>query len=151
MAERPVAKVSTRWEDGNRFTATDAWGHKLVMDAPTGPNAPFVAFKPAHALLAALAACSGIDVVSILKKQRQQVTGLEINVTGHQQPEPPTPFVEMHVEYVVTGLGLDEEAVKRAIRLSEEKYCTVEATIRGVTKLTSSYRIVEEGQASKAA
>ncbi len=151
MPERPLSKVTTVWEEGFRFRSSDAFGHALVLDAPTGPGAPFEGFKPAHALLAALAGCTGIDVVSILKKQRQQLTGLEINVTGYQRPEPPTPYEEVHVEYVVRGVGLDEDAVKRAIMLSEEKYCTVGATIRGVARLTSSYRIVEEPKSSHAA
>lgn len=151
MPERPTTKVTTVWEEGFRFRNEDAFGHTLVLDAPTGAGASFQGFKPAHALLAALASCTGIDVVSILKKQRQQLTGLEINVTGYQRPEPPTPYEEINVEYVLHGVGLDEDAVRRAIKLSEEKYCTVEATIRGVAKVTSSYRILEEGKSSKAA
>lgn len=150
MPERPLSKVTTVWEEGFRFRSSDAFGHTLVLDAPISPGAPFEGFKPAHALLAALASCSGIDVVSILKKQRQQLTGLEINVSGYQRPEPPTPYEEISVEYVLRGVGLDEDKVRRAIALSREKYCTVEATVRGMAKVTSSFRIVDE-KSSRAA
>ena len=100
-------------------------------------------FMPGEMLLTSLAGCSGIDVVNILSKQRQQVTALEINVKGSQDPEPPWTWREIHLEYVVTGRGLVESAVRRAVHLSETKYCSVGATLGGRARITSSYRIVE--------
>ena len=103
----------------------------------------FEGFMPGEMLLTSLAGCSGIDVVNILAKQRQQVSDLRIHVKGSQEPEPPWTWREIHLEYVVTGRGLKESAVRRAVHLSETKYCSVGATLGGRAKITSSYRIVE--------
>ena len=125
MAERPVAKVTTKWEEGNRFVATDAWGHKLVMDAPTAPNSPFAGFKPAQAVLAALAGCTGIDVVSILKKQRADLRAFRVEVVGERRDEHPKRYTAITLRYHVSAPGLGEEPARHAIDLSLQKYCSV--------------------------
>ena len=84
-------------------------------------------------------------MVNILKRQRQDVTGLEIKVTGAQIPDPPWTWTEVHLEYVVRGRGLSESAVERAIELSETKYCSIGATVSGCTSISSTFKIVEEG------
>ena len=84
---------------------------------------------PGELLLTSLAGCSGIDVINILTKQRQQVTGLEIRVKGSQLPDPPWTWQEIELEYVVKGRGLMDSAVRRAVHLSETKYCSVGATL----------------------
>ena len=99
---------------------------------------------PGELLLTSLAGCSGIDVINILTKQRQQVTGLEIRVKGSQLPDPPWTWQEIELEYVVKGRGLMDSAVRRAVHLSETKYCSVGATLGGRAKITSTYHIVEE-------
>ncbi|MBI2305172.1 MAG: OsmC family protein [Chloroflexi bacterium] len=131
-----MKEVTARWVSDQKFMATDSAGHSIVMDGE--------GFSPSELLLAALAGCTGIDVISILKKQRQQVTGLEIKATGSQLPDPPWTYQEIHVEYTVRGHHLKESAVTRAIELSETKYCSVGSTISGRAKIITSYRIVEE-------
>ena len=101
-------------------------------------------FKPPALLLAALAGCAGVDVAAISLKQRQAVTGLEIKVTGKQAPDAPWGYEEIHMEYVLTGHGLNERSISRAIELSETTYCSVAASLNSECKLTSSYRIIEE-------
>lgn len=144
MAELPTKTVTARWEGGYRFTHHDACGHAIVTDAPTSPHAPFEGFQPADLLISALARCTGIDVADILRKQRQDLRGLEINVRGVQEPEPPWPFREVHMEFVARGCDLDPAKLERAIHLSEIKYCSVGATIAGVARITTSFRIVAE-------
>lgn len=144
MAERPVASVDLRWEHDFQFTATDAYGHRLTIDAPAEEGAPFAGFKPGELLLASLAACSGIDVVNILSRQRQQLSGMEVKVTGRQQSDPPWAWEEIELEYILRGKGLKTSAVERAIHLSETRYCSVWATLAGRARITSTYRIVEE-------
>jgi putative redox protein len=100
--------------------------------------------KPSDLLLLGLGGCTGVDVISILEKQRQKVTDLEITITGEQEPEPPWTFRRIEIEYLLRGKQLKEEAVRRAIQLSEEKYCSVGATISGVAEMVSSFQIVEE-------
>ena len=106
MAERPQTRVGLRWEGGLRFTSSDAHGHTVTVDAPEQDGEPFAGFKPGELLLTSLAGCSAIDVVDILRKQRQEVTGVEIQVLGTQQAEPPWTWEEIHLAYVVRGRGL---------------------------------------------
>jgi putative redox protein len=99
--------------------------------------------KPSDLLLVALAGCSAVDVVGILQKKRQDLRGLEINVSGTQDSDPPWTFRRIELEFVVSGKELKEKAVADAIRLSEERYCSVSATVREVAEVVTSYRIIE--------
>jgi putative redox protein len=100
--------------------------------------------SPSQLLLVGLGGCTGYDVVNILQKKRQQLTGLEVTVTGEQDSDPPWTYRKIHIQYVVRGKGLREKAVQSAIELSEQKYCSVAATVRGVAEVTYDYTIVEE-------
>lgn len=100
--------------------------------------------RPMELLLIGLAGCTSMDVVSILQKKRQPITGLETNVTAERAEEHPKVYTTIHVEYVVKGSGVKPEAVERAIELSETKYCSAAAMLRQAAELTTSYRIVEE-------
>ncbi len=135
-----MSQVQVTWVQNEQFVGTDSTNHSIVLStAKDGTGS-----KPSDLLLVALGACSGVDVIGILSKKRQCVTGLEIQVQGEQEPEPPWTFRKIHVQYVVRGKGLAEKAVQQAIELSESKYCSVAATIRGVAEITSSYQIVED-------
>jgi putative redox protein len=85
-----------------------------------------------------------MDIISILKKKKQDVTGLEINVNGGQAADYPKKFSDITLEFVVQGRNISEEAVKRAIDLSMNKYCSVKAALDGSATITFSYRIAEE-------
>jgi putative redox protein len=93
-------------------------------------------------LLVALAACSSVDVVEILEKKRKKLTLLEVTATGEQDPDPPWTYRKIHVKYRLGGKDLTVKAVEQAIRLSEEKYCSVAATVREVAKISTEYDIV---------
>jgi putative redox protein len=140
--EEIVAEAIIKWTDHGQFVATDSTKHSLVMSTQDEENG--TGLKPSELLLIALGGCTGVDVVSILKKRRQNLTGLEIKLTGEQDPEPPWTFRRIHLEYRLTGRGLSREAVERAIRLSEEKYCSVGATISGIAEVTSGYTLVQD-------
>ena len=143
MPEQTTISISSTWQGGMKFSAGDGLGHMVVSDAPAEEGAPFDGLKPPALLLAALAGCAGVDVAAISLKQRQAVSGLEINVTGKQAPDAPWGFEEIHMEYVLTGRGLNEKSISRAIELSETRYCSVAASLNEDCKLTSSLRIVE--------
>ena len=145
MAGKPTNSVDVAWEGGFRFTANDAFGHNVSVDAPRRDADSYDGLKPGDMLLSSLAGCSGIDLVGILRKQRQQVTGLEIKVKGTQQPDAPWAYEEIELEYIVRGKGLKASAVEQAIHLSETKYCSVGATLSGTARITSTFTIVEEG------
>ena len=133
------AKVT--WQGGMRFEGTADSGHTLVLDSAVEHGGENAGFRPMELLLIGLAGCTAMDVISILRKKRQPVTGLEVRVRGERAEEHPRAFTEIHIEYVVYGEGIAPEAVARSIQLSEEKYCSAAASLRGVARITSSYRI----------
>jgi putative redox protein len=134
--------VSVTWVQKRQFVGTDSAKHSIVISSKDEENNTGI--KPSDLLLLGLASCSAYDVVGILEKKRLKLAGLEVTVTGEQDADPPWTFRKFHLEYVVRGAGLPEKAVADAIHLSEEKYCSVAATVRGVAEITSSYRIVED-------
>jgi putative redox protein len=83
-----------------------------------------------------------VDVVEILEKKRLELTLLEVTATGEQDPDPPWAYRKIHVKYRLGGKGLTDKAVEQAIRLSQDKYCSVTATVRGVAKITTEFEIV---------
>ena len=89
MTDRPITDIGVAWKGGFQFTSRDSYGHTVTVDAPMEDGADFVGFKPGELLLTSLAGCSGIDVVNLLRRQRQELTGLEIRVKGVQLPDPP--------------------------------------------------------------
>ncbi|MBN1977027.1 MAG: OsmC family protein [Anaerolineae bacterium] len=99
--------------------------------------------RPMDLLLIGLAGCTAMDVVSVLQKKRQSLTGLQTKVTAERAEEHPKVYTKIHVEYVVTGKGVKPEAVARAIELSETKYCSAMAMLRQTAEITTSYRLVE--------
>ena len=100
--------------------------------------------KPSDLLLVAVGACTAVDVVSILEKKRKPLSSLEISVSAEQQEDPPWTFRRINIHYKLRGTGLTDKAVKQAIQISEEKYCSVSATIRGVAEITTSYEILTD-------
>jgi putative redox protein len=108
-----------------RFEAQVGSGHTIVLDNGEGDTGA----RPAELVGAALGACTGMDVISILRKKRQAVTGYEIRVTGLQEERHPHNFTRFDVVHVVDGEGLDPEAVRRAIELSATRYCSVGSTL----------------------
>lgn len=142
-----MSNVALKWtgEDSQMFIGRDSFGHVLMTGSwPQDGNEEWQewkAIKPSDLLLLSLASCSAYDVVMILKRQRQPLSNLHVNVAGTQATEPPYQFTDIHLHYTVEGEGLDSAKLERAIKLSEEKYCSVAATVRGVATLTNSYEI----------
>ena len=135
-----MGEVQVTWVQNEQFIGTDSTNHSIVLStAQDGTGS-----KPSDLLLVALGACSGVDVVGILVKKRQNFTGLQIKVSGQQDTNPPWTFRKLHIEYIVRGKGVSEKAVQQAVELSEDKYCSVAATLRGVAEITSSFQIVED-------
>lgn len=139
-----MSTVKMKWIDGQLFVGIDSYGHPIVTGSWPAQDPEWAALKPSDLLLLGVIGCSGYDVVSILKKQREELTGLEMSCTGEQMSDPPYAFTRIHIDYRLTGRNLDESKVRRAIQLSEEKYCSVAATVRGVAEITSSYTIQEQ-------
>jgi len=135
------AIIKVKWIDGMRFVASDDKGHSIVMDDSKEHGGEGSGFSPMQLLLAALGGCTGMDVVSISRKQTQKLTDLEILVSGERVSDFPRVYGKVHVEYKLRGDSLREKAVQRAIQLSEDKYCSVGATIKKAAKLSHSYSV----------
>jgi len=139
-----MSEVKASCTRGMQFVVTDANKHAIVLDSSKELGGEESGFNPSDLLLGSLAGCTGTVVLSLLRRGRQNVTSLEVTVNGDHAKEPPFAFQTMHVNYVFKGRGLDEEAIKRAIELSETKYCPVGASLSGSVKITSSFRIESE-------
>jgi putative redox protein len=140
--EEIVARATVKWTGKGEFVGTDSTKHSVVLSMQDEDNA--TGMKPSELILVALGGCTGIDVISILKKRRQEVTGFEIELVGEQDPRPPWTYRRINVHYTLRGSNLKENAVERAIKLSEEKYCSVGVTLSGVAEITSSFEILNE-------
>lgn len=132
-----------KWVEGFQFVGESGSGHAIVMDAGKDSGGGGTGVSPMELLMLGIGGCSGMDVISILKKKKQKVYDLKVNVTGRLAPEYPKRYTEMNLEFVVTGKDIDESAVKRAIDLSMDKYCSVKATLEGSAKVSYTYKILE--------
>jgi putative redox protein len=135
-------KIQVKWLGKRQFVGIDDTKHSVVMSSADEENG--VGMSPSQLLLVGLGGCTSYDVVDILYKKRQKITGLEVVVTGHQDADPPWTYRKIFIHYTISGKKINEKAVKDAIILSEEKYCSVAATIRGSAEITFEYTIREE-------
>jgi putative redox protein len=127
------------WQGDLRFNATGTTGRQTAIDGDQG-----IAPNPMELALIALGGCSAMDIIAILQKKRQDVTGFEVRLDGTRADEHPRVYTEVAMVYVVRGRAVDEAAVVRAIELSETKYCSVMAMLRASVAITTRYEIVEE-------
>jgi putative redox protein len=127
--------------EGPTFAVKGDSGHWVTMDVAETEGGMNAGSRPKELVLFALAGCTGVDVVNILKKKRVPLQGFEMFVTGEEAAEHPRAFTEIHVEYVFRGEGINPADVECAIELSTTKYCSVSAMLQTSVKLTHSYRI----------
>ena len=139
-----MVEAKVRLLGGMQFEGNSSSGHRLIMDADNASGGENKGFRPMELLLVGFGGCSGMDVISILKKKRQNVTGFEMSIKGEKTGAHPHIYKEVHIEYIVKGKSVEREAVERAITLSLDKYCSVGATLGKAGKITHSYRIIEE-------
>lgn len=135
------AKATIHFAGNDFFVGVTPSGHAQAIETD---SARASAATPMELLLIALGGCTGVDVISILKKQRQQVTDYRIEVSGERREQFPKSYTRLFVKHIVRGRGVSEPAVARAIELSDTKYCSVAATLSGSAEIVTSYEIVEE-------
>ncbi len=124
-----------------QFVATTGSEHHMLLDDAAGATGP----KPIELVATALAGCTAFDVITILRqKYHQKVTGYEVRVEADQAERPPQVFTSVRIHHVVTGYEIDPAAIQAAIRLSEEKYCSVGAMVKQTATLNTTYEVVEE-------
>ena len=128
--------VHLNWNPAEEFILSDADDHKIVMKKPKG-------VKPSDLLAMALIGCSSYDVVEILQKQRQDLQQFRVSAESFQDETPPWRFRRIHIHYEAVGKGIDPEKLRKAIQISEEKYCSVYATLKDAIEITHDVEVME--------
>ncbi len=142
MAE--AKRVVAHWVGGLEFQARTGSGHDITMDAKADGGGQDHGASPMELLLVGMAGCTGMDVIDVLRKKRQQVKGLEIRVEGLRAETFPMVYTNIDVVYVVRGKDISPQAVEDAIHLSESKYCSASIMLGKTAKVNTHYEIVPE-------
>jgi putative redox protein len=137
--------ASLEYAGDDFFVGVTPSGHAQVIDIRGERSA---ASGPTELLFLALGSCSGADVISVLQKKRQNVTGYRIEIRWERREEHPRSFRKMEVKHIIRGRGVSEEAVAKAVDLSTNKYCGVAATLRPTAEIVSSFEIIEEPEST---
>ncbi len=138
-----MSNAKVTWQGNMKFEGTADTGFTLPLDSAPQFGGEDSGFRPMELLLVGLAGCTAMDVLSILKKKRQELTGFEIRVEAERAENHPKVYTDIEVVYVVTGRDIDPKAVERAIELSETKYCSAHAMLEHTAKMHSSYEVHE--------
>lgn len=138
------SKAVVHFAGNDLFIGITPSGHAQALDTD---HERASAATPMELLLIALGSCTAVDVISILKKKREDVTDYRVEVRGERREEHPRSYTRMNVHHIVRGRGISEKAVAQAIELSETKYCSVAATLRPTAEIVSSYEVIEESEA----
>ncbi len=136
-------KVSVKWVQDMMFLGESGSGHTVVMDGPPEAGGRNMGIRPMEMLLLGTGGCTSFDVMSILKKSRQAVTDCVAEVTAERAETAPKVFTKIHIHFVVTGKGLSEKSVARAVSLTAEKYCSASIMLAQVAEVTHDFEIVE--------
>ena len=136
-------QACVKWVDGAQFLAESGSGHSLVIDGPPDGGGRNMGMRPMELILLGTAGCTAYDVVSILKKSRQQITDCRVEVNAERAGEVPKVFTHIHLHYVVSGKGLVRATVERAIQLTSEKYCSASIMLAKAVEISHDYEIVE--------
>jgi putative redox protein len=132
-----------KWMDGVTFAAETGSGHLVMMDGAPEAGGRNLAPRPMELVLAGTGGCTAFDIVLILKRGRQEVTGCEVKLSADRAEADPKVFTRIHFRYTVRGRGLRPEAVERAVKLSAEKYCSASAMLAKTAAITHDWEIVE--------
>ena len=131
-------QARVKWVEGMTFLGESASGHQILMDGNAGDKAP----SPMEMVLMSAGGCSAIDVVSILQKGRLDVRDCEVKLTSERREEAPRLFTHINLHFIVTGKGLTDKAVERAVALSAEKYCSVALMLGQAVNIIHSFETI---------
>ena len=139
-------KARIKWLEQVAFVGESGSGHSVVLDGDPEHGGRNIGIRPMEAMLIGAGACSAFDVVSILKKSRQAVVDCVVELSANRADDPPKVFTDIDMNFVVTGQGLSEKSVARAVRLSAEKYCSATAMLRaGGVRVNHRFELRESG------
>ncbi len=136
-------ETQLKWAGNAAFIGTASSGHTVVMDGPAEGGGRNLGPRPMEMLILGMGACSTYDVVSILKKSRQEITDCEIKITSQRADSDPKVFTDIQLHFIVSGKALKEKQVERAVKLSAEKYCSASIMLGATAEITHDYEIFE--------
>ncbi len=137
-----MMSVKMDWKGKMKFEGTGKFGNKIITDGPKGFGGEESGCKPTELLLYGIAGCTGIDVVKIMERMKQNLTDLSIEVIAHQKDEYPKFFHDFEIKYYAKGVDLDESKLAEAIELSHSKFCSVSQTMEEKATVSTSYEIL---------
>jgi putative redox protein len=137
-------ECTVRWGDGMTFMAETASGHLVAMDGAPEGGGRNLAPRPMEVVLAGAGGCTAYDVVVILRKNGQDVTGCEVKLAAERATSDPKVFTRVHYHFVVRGRNLKRNLVEQAVRLTHEKYCSATAILAKTAEITKDFEVVEE-------
>ena len=137
-------KATVKWLDGVSFEGTSESGHSVVMDGPSESGGKNLGMRPMETLLLGLGGCTSYDVVTILKKSRQDVKNCKAEITAQRADNIPKVFTKIHIHFIIEGSNLDAVAVERAINLSATKYCSASIMLEKSVVISNDFEIIEE-------
>ena len=136
-------KARVKWLDHMTFVGESESGHSVVMDGPPAAGGRNLGIRPMEMILLGLGGCSSFDVVSILKKTRQNITNCQVEITAERAETDPKVYTKIHAHFVVEGKGLNEKQVAKAVSLSADKYCSVSIMLAATVDITHDYEIID--------
>lgn len=139
-------KARIKWIDAASFLGESGSGHSVVMDGPENSGGRNIGIRPMEMILIGMGGCTAFDVISILKKSRELVTDCVAELEAERAEDIPQVFTRIHVHFIVTGHRLKEAAVKRAVSLSAEKYCSASIMLSKTADITHNYEIIDTGE-----
>jgi putative redox protein len=137
-------RARIKWLDHMRFVGESGSGHSVVMDGPPEHGGRNLGVRPMEMLLLGMGGCTAFDVVSILKKARQDITDCVVELSVERAEGPPAVFTRIHAHFVISGRGLSEQQVRRAIDLSADKYCSASIMLAKTAEITHDYEIIQQ-------
>lgn len=142
-------KATVKWVDNAMFLGESGSGHSVVMDGPEEHGGRNMGIRPMEMLLLGMGGCASFDVMSILKKTRQEVTDCRAELEAERADVVPAVFSKIHINFIVSGRSLKEKQVQRAVELSAEKYCSASIMMEAAgVEVTHGYQIVEQAEVS---
>jgi len=137
-------KTKIKWMQDVSFKGSSESGHKVVLDGPKELGGKDLGMRPMEMMLIGMGGCTSFDVVTILKRSRQQITGCIAEIEATRADEIPKVFTSIHIHFLIKGIDLKEKAVERAIELSANKYCSASIMLGKSVKITHDFVISEE-------
>ena len=136
-------KATVKWLDHMSFVAESGSGHSIVMDGSPDNGGRNLGVRPMEMVLMGMGGCTAFDVVLILQRSRQDIVDCRVELGAERATEVPKVFTKIHAHYIITGKGLDEKKVERAVNMTAEKYCSVSIMLAATAEVTHDFEIIE--------